>query len=90
MAIARAFLMDPPILLLDEPTSAMDFATEQQFKERLTAFASHKTVIIVTHRNSLLDLATRIVVVDDGQVVANGPRDQVIQALQNGQVGRAS
>ena len=90
VAIARAFLMDPPILLLDEPTSAMDFSSEQQFKQRLGAFAGHKTVIVVTHRNSLLDLATRIIVVDEGQVVANGPRDQVIQALQSGQVGRAS
>ena len=52
--------------------------------------AAHKTMIIVTHRNSLLDLATRIIVVDDGQVVANCPRDQVIQALQSGQIGRAS
>ena len=90
VAIARAVLMDPPILLLDEPTSAMDFSSEQQFKQRLNAFAGHKTVIIVTHRNSLLDLATRIIVVDEGRVVANGPREQVIQALQSGQVGRAS
>ena len=90
VAIARALLMDPPILLLDEPTSSMDFTSEQQFKERLQRFAAHKTVIIVTHRNSLLDLATRIIVVDDGQVVASGPRDQVIQALQSGQIGRAT
>ena len=90
VAIARAFLMDPPILLLDEPTSSMDFSSEQQFKQRLKTFAGHKTVIVVTHRNSLLDLATRIIVVDDGQVVANGPRDQIIQALQSGQIGRAS
>ncbi len=90
VAIARAFLMDPPILLLDEPTSSMDFSSEQQFKQRLKTFAGHKTVVIVTHRNSLLDLATRIIVVDDGQVVANGPRDQIIQALQSGQIGRAS
>jgi ATP-binding cassette subfamily C protein LapB len=90
VAIARAFLMDPPILLLDEPTSSMDFTSEQRFKERLQRFAAHKTVVIVTHRNSLLDLATRIIVVDDGQVVASGPRDQVIQALQGGQIGRAT
>jgi ATP-binding cassette subfamily C protein LapB len=90
VAIARAFLMDPPILLLDEPTSSMDYTSEQQFKQRLQTFAAHKTVIIVTHRNSLLDLATRIIVVDDGQVVASGPRDQVLQALQSGQVGRAT
>jgi len=90
VAIARAFLMDPPILLLDEPTSAMDFSSEQQFKERLKLMAAHKTVVIVTHRNSLLDLATRVMVVDDGRIVADGPRDQVIQALQSGRIGRAS
>lgn len=90
VAIARALLMDPPILLLDEPTSAMDFSSEQQFKERLRRVAAHKTVIIVTHRNSLLDLATRVIVVDEGRIVADGPRDQVIQALQSGRIGRAS
>jgi len=90
VAIARAFLMDPPILLLDEPTSSMDFSSEQQFKQRLKEVAAHKTIIIVTHRNSLLDLATRVIVVDDGRVVADGPRDQVIQALQSGRIGRAA
>ena len=90
VAIARALLMDPPILLLDEPTSAMDFSAEQQFKQRLRQIAAHKTLVIVTHRNSLLDLATRVIVVDDGRGVADGPRDQVIHALQSGGVGRAS
>lgn len=90
VAIARAFLMDPPILMLDEPTSSMDFSSEQQFKQRLKEMAAHKTVIIVTHRNSLLDLATRVIVVDDGRIVADGPRDQVIQALQSGRIGRTA
>ncbi|MDR2837714.1 MAG: type I secretion system permease/ATPase [Azonexus sp.] len=90
IAIARALLLDPPILLLDEPTSAMDYSSEQQFKERLQKLAAQKTVIIVTHRNSLLDLATRVMVIDDGRIVADGPRDQVIQALQSGRIGRAS
>src|SRR5574343_155756 len=90
VAIARACLLDPPILLLDEPTSAMDFSSEQQFKQRLQEMAAGKTMIIVTHRNSLLDLATRVIVIDDGRVVADGPRDQVIQALQGGRIGRAA
>ena len=90
VAIARAVLLDPPILLLDEPTSAMDFSTEQGFKERLMRFAAHKTVVVVTHRTSLIDLATRLIVVDDGQIVADGPRDQVVEALQSGRVGRAA
>lgn len=90
VAIARAVLMDPPVLLFDEPTSAMDFSTENAFKERLKRFAAHKTVVIVTHRTTLIDLATRIVVVDDGRIVADGPRDKVIEALQSGKVGRAA
>ena len=89
VAIARAVLMDPPILFFDEPTSAMDFTTEAAFKERLRRFAAHKTVVIVTHRSSLIDLATRIIVVDDGRIVADGPREQVVQALQSGRIGRA-
>ena len=90
VAIARAVLMDPPVLFLDEPTSAMDFSTEHGFKERLKRFAAHKTMVIVTHRTSLIDLATRIIVVDDGLIVADGPREQVVEALQTGRVGRAS
>ncbi|MGL5632393.1 MAG: type I secretion system permease/ATPase [Azovibrio sp.] len=90
VAVARAMLMDPGILLLDEPTSAMDHSSEQMLKQRLRNYAAHKTMIVVTHRNSLLEIADRIIVVDDGRVVADGPRDQVIQALQSGRVGRAS
>jgi ATP-binding cassette subfamily C protein LapB len=90
VAIARAVLMDPPVLLFDEPTSAMDFSTEAGFKERLRRFAAHKTMVIVTHRTSLIDLATRIVVVDDGRIVADGPRDKVVEALQSGRIGRAT
>ena len=90
VAIARAVLMDPPVLFFDEPTSAMDFTTEHGFKERLKRFAEHKTVVIVTHRTSLIELATRIIVVDDGRIVADGPRDEVVQALQAGRVGRAA
>lgn len=89
VGIARALLMDPPILLLDEPSSAMDHSTEQALKTRLRTYAAHKTLIVVTHRNSLLEIAERIIVIDDGRVVADGPRDQVIQALQSGRVGRS-
>jgi len=90
VAIARALLLDPPILLLDEPTSSMDFSSEAQFKEKLRQFAEHKTLVIVTHRTSLIDLADRIIVVDGGRIVADGPRDQVVEALQSGRIGRAS
>ena len=90
VSIARAVLLDPPVLLLDEPTSAMDFSSEAQLKERIKQFAQHKTMIIVTHRSSLMELADRLIVLDDGLVMADGPRDKVIAALQAGQIARAS
>lgn len=90
VAIARAVLLDPPVLLLDEATSSMDFTTEAQFKERLRRYVTHKTLLVVTHRLSLLELADRIIVIDDGRVVADGPRDKVMDALQSGRVGRAA
>ncbi|OGB20742.1 MAG: ABC transporter [Burkholderiales bacterium RIFCSPLOWO2_02_FULL_57_36] len=90
IAIARAVLLDPPILLLDEPTSAMDFTSESQLKERIRLYSQQKTMMIVTHRSSLMDLADRIIVMDDGRIVADGPRDKVIAALQSGQVARAA
>jgi ATP-binding cassette subfamily C protein LapB len=90
VAIARAALLDPPILLLDEPTGSMDSGSEAQFKERLRSYAEHKTVVIVTHRSSLLELATRVIVLDEGQVVADGPREQVMNELKAGRVGKAS
>ncbi|MET3106697.1 ATP-binding cassette subfamily C protein LapB [Oxalobacteraceae bacterium GrIS 2.11] len=90
IAIARSVLLDPPIMLLDEPTSSMDFISETQLKDRIAKFGQHKTMIIVTHRSSLMDLAERIVVLDKGMIVADGPKDGVIAALQSGQIGRAS
>jgi len=94
VAIARAFLMEPPILLLDEPTSSMDYTTENEFKLRLSRFAKRfspgKTLIISTHRSSLIDLADRIVVIDEGRIVADGPRGEVLEALKAGRVGQAS
>lgn len=90
VAIARAMLLDPPVLLLDEPTSSMDFTSENQFKESLKRFMEHKTMVLVTHRVSLIDLADRMIVIDDGKVVKDGPRQEVIESLQAGRVGRAS
>ena len=90
ISIARAVLLDPPVLLLDEPTSSMDFTSEFQLKERLRTYAQHRTMIIVTHRSTLMDLADRIIVMDEGKIVADGPRDKVVAALQSGQIARAA
>ncbi|MFG6137243.1 type I secretion system permease/ATPase [Halomonas sp. B23F22_10] len=89
VAIARALVHDPRVLLLDEPTSAMDHSSEEALKARLKEVGAGKTMLIVTHRTSLLSLVDRIVVIDAGKVVADGPRDKVIEALRKGQIGRA-
>jgi ATP-binding cassette subfamily C protein LapB len=90
VALARALIHDPPILLLDEPTAAMDFSSEEEIKKRLTTYAKGKTMLIVTHRSSLLELASRVIVIDGGRVVADGPKAQVVEALRQGRVGRSA
>jgi ATP-binding cassette subfamily C protein LapB len=90
VGLARAVLHNAPLLLLDEPSSAMDFSTESQIAQRLSAFAQGKTVVLVTHRSSLLNLVNRVVVLDQGRVVADGPREEVMASLQAGRVGKAS
>ena len=86
VAIARALLLDPPIVLLDEPTSHMDNSTEAQFKSRLNNAITGRTLILITHRSSMLSLVDRLIVVDRGRVVADGPKDHVLDALKKGQV----
>jgi ATP-binding cassette subfamily C protein LapB len=88
VAIARAVVHEPTMLLLDEPSSSMDNSTEENLKRRLTEYAKDRTMLLVTHRNSLLDLVDRLIVVDRGAIVADGPKKQVIEALASGKVGR--
>ena len=86
VAIARAMIGEPPILVLDEPTSAMDNAGEGGLKARLTSVLEGRTLLLVTHRASLLSLVDRLIVLDAGKVVADGPKDQVLKALAAGQI----
>ncbi len=90
VGLARAVLHNAPILLLDEPTSAMDFSTESQITAKVAAFAQDKTVVLVTHRTSMLAMVTRVIVVDGGKIVADGPRDRIMEALQSGRIARAA
>lgn len=89
VTIARALLNAPPILLLDEPTSNMDNSTEAQMKQTLANVMQGKTMVLITHHTALLDLVDRMIVIDNGTVVADGPKEVVIEALQQGKVGRA-
>lgn len=88
VAIARALVHEPTILLLDEPSSSMDHTTEENLKKNLAAYSKDHTMLVVTHRNSLLELADRLIVIDRGVIVCDGPKAQVIEALSSGKVGR--
>ncbi|SNY69719.1 type I secretion system permease/ATPase [Enterobacter sp. CC120223-11] len=81
VSLARSLLARPQILLLDEPTSAMDTQTEAIFMQRLHNATQGQTLILVTHRTSLLNLVDRILIVDEGRVVADGPKKDIIAAL---------
>jgi ATP-binding cassette subfamily C protein LapB len=83
VALARTLLVDPRILFLDEPSSSMDLATERQLIAQLDAsLTPDQTVLIATHRYSLLSLVTRLMVIDNGRLVADGPKDEVLAALK--------
>ncbi|MER9437052.1 type I secretion system permease/ATPase [Mesorhizobium sp. M7A.F.Ca.US.010.02.1.1] len=83
VAIARLLLTKPKIVFLDEPSGSMDLASERQLIKQLkVAFDRDTTLIVSTHRFSMLELADRLIVIERGKIVADGPKDQVIQALQ--------
>ena len=81
VALARALVTKPQILLMDEPTSSMDAQSEMAFLRQLRDAAGSATLVVVTHRPAVLELVQRIVVVDGGRIVMDGPRDQVLAAL---------
>ncbi|WP_111638539.1 type I secretion system permease/ATPase [Marinomonas shanghaiensis] len=86
IAIARALLFDPPILILDEPTASMDNTTESRMKRRLMEGIKDKTLILITHKASMLDMVDRIIVMDNGRLIADGPKAQVHEALRQGKL----
>lgn len=89
VGLARAVIHNPPILLMDEPTGSMDHSTEAAVTKNLKEYLSGKTMIAITHRTTLLELVDRIIVMDNGQVVANGPKESVVEALKSGRIGRS-
>lgn len=80
ITLARALIGRPPILLMDEPTSSMDVQTESAVLARLKGEIAPRTVVIVTHRTSLLDLVDRVIVIEDGKVALDGPKSALARA----------
>ncbi|MNE36717.1 Toxin RTX-I translocation ATP-binding protein [compost metagenome] len=88
--LARALLLNPPLLLLDEPTSSMDNSSEEVLRSRLRDWSRNKTLLLITHRTAMLSLVDRLIVLDGGKIVADGPKEAVIEALRKGRVGPVS
>ncbi|MBI9110133.1 ATP-binding cassette domain-containing protein [Maridesulfovibrio ferrireducens] len=83
VAIARALIDNPPLMLLDEPTSSMDSTQEKIFIQRMKNTMAKKTLFIVTHRPHILQIVDRILVIDQGKIVADDTRDRIISKLSN-------
>ena len=79
VAIARALIGDAPMLVLDEPTSAMDPAAERQLLAQLKLATQGKTLVLITHKPSMLELVDKVIVLDRGKIVAQGPKDKVMR-----------
>lgn len=82
IALGRALMLDDPIIVLDEPTSNMDNSTEFRVKKRLFDFSREKTLLLVTHKVSMLDLVERLIVVEDGRILMDGPKKDVVETLR--------
>lgn len=88
IVLARAILNSPQILLLDEPTASLDARAEKQFIQSITATAKDRTMLLITHKMDLLKLVDRILVLDKGQLIIDGPKDEVLEQLKNGKLNQ--
>ncbi|HIF9119009.1 TPA: type I secretion system permease/ATPase [Photobacterium damselae] len=89
IAIARALLSKPPVLVMDEPTSSMDNRSEMYIKHQLASLSNEETLILITHKTSMLDIVDRLIVMEQGQIIADGKKDLVLQQLREGAVNKA-
>ena len=90
VAIARALVNQPDILVFDELSSSMDNQTEQMIINNIRAFSTDRILLLSTHRASLLTLVDRIIVMDQGRVVADGPKNTVLDAMKRGLIQTGS
>lgn len=90
VAIARALLYDPSVLILDEPTASLDPASEQRLLKRLHVLCRDKTMLLITHKGTMLTLVDKILLLDRGRIVDFGPKDDIIKKLQSRQYGTSA
>ena len=85
LTVARALVKKPPIFILDEPTSSMDAKTEKKFIENFKEYNPDATLLLITHRTSLLTLVDKVIVIDQGKIVGSGSVDGFLKATKSGQ-----
>lgn len=85
LLLARLLIRQPNVLLLDEPTAAIDDVSEKQLIDHLQRWLGHRTLVVATHRRAVLALVDRIIVMNDGKIVMDGPRDQILNQSQQPQ-----
>ena len=86
IALARAMLIKPKVLICDEPTNAMDMQAEIAFKSYVENEIEGKTFILITHKHTMLEMVDRLILLDQGRLIMDGPREEVVAALQSGKV----
>jgi ATP-binding cassette subfamily C protein LapB len=84
LLLARTLIRQPNVLLLDEPTAWLDEVSERQLIQRMDSWLAHRTLVVATHRMAVLSLVQRIIVVSNGQIVMDGPRDQILAQNRSG------
>jgi ATP-binding cassette subfamily C protein LapB len=87
IALGRAVMLNEPVLILDEPTNSFDNTTESIVKKRLFEYTRDRTLLLVTHKAPMLDLVERLIVIDEGRIVMDGPKEEVLNALKGTQNG---
>lgn len=89
VSLARAIATNPSMLILDEPTAGLDIGLEKRLIDKIkNGLDREKTLIVITHRLAALELVDRILVISDGKIVADGPRDRVLETLRNPPKGK--
>ncbi len=86
VSIARALLLRPPMLVMDEPTHAMDDKSEAQLRASISPILPGRTLLVFTHKASMLSLVDRLIVLEQGKIVADGPKDEIIKSLNEGKI----
>lgn len=83
IAIARGILLDPAIYIFDEPTHSLDNFSTKQFLQKMPQVLKNKTFILVSHKANVLELVDRLIILDAGKIIADGPREEISNRLKN-------